>query len=367
MPKDKVVVAMSGGVDSSVAACLLHEAGCQVIGLFMRVGAWGSPNTADPERAHKQGCCSATDAADARRVAHRLGIPFYVLNFREEFDRLQDYFAGEYARGRTPNPCVLCNSQFKLGRLWDYADVVGAEFVATGHYARIDCHHGRPVLLRGKDHSKDQSYVLFDLPAETLQRILLPIGALTKQEVREHARRLGLPVAEKRDSQEICFVPDGDYQRVVRARRPDAFRPGPLVNENGERIGTHGGVAGFTIGQRRGLGVAVGAPRYVTHIDAESDTVMVGPRDGLMAEGLIARRCNWLLDPPDKPTRAHIKIRHQHRPAAGEIRLEDDAVLARFDQPQLAVTPGQAAVFYDGDAVLGGGWIERALPVGRGE
>jgi tRNA-specific 2-thiouridylase len=297
-----------------------------------------------------------------------LGIPFYVLNFREEFDRLQDYFAGEYARGRTPNPCVVCNSQLKFGRLWDYADAVEAEFVATGHYARIDRRNRQPILLRGKDHSKDQSYVLFDLPAETLQRILLPIGDLTKQDVREHARRLGLPVAEKRDSQEICFVPDGDYQRVVRARRPEAFRPGPLVDESGEQIGTHGGVAGFTIGQRRGLGVAVGEPRYVTHIDAESDTVVVGPRDSLMAEGLIARPCNWLLEPPGKPKRVHIKIRHQHRPAAGEIRpAERHGVLARFDCPQSAVTPGQAAVFYDGDAVVGGGWIERALPVGRGE
>lgn len=366
MLKSKVVVAMSGGVDSSVSACLLHEAGHAVIGLFMRVGPSSTPGSATLGRANKQGCCSATDAADARRVAQQLGIPFYVLNFHEEFERLQDYFADQYANGRTPNPCVVCNSRLKFGRLLDYADLLGAEFVATGHYARLGQRDGRRVLLRGQDVSKDQSYVLFDLPAATLQRVLLPIGELTKRQVRQRARRFGLQIAEKRDSQEICFVPEGDYQRVVRARRPDAYRPGPVVDETGRRLGTHPGVAAFTVGQRRGLGVALGEPRYVTRIEAASGTVVVGPRGSLLADGLIAERCNWLLPPPTGPRPVTIKIRRQHRPAAGEVRPAGDGLVeARFARPQPAVTPGQAAVFYDGEVVVGGGWIQRSLAAGQ--
>jgi tRNA-specific 2-thiouridylase len=357
----KIVVAMSGGVDSSVAACLLHEVGHDVVGLFMRVGT--SLPTNLPR--HKQGCCSASDAADARRVAQSLGIPFYVLDFQEEFEQLQGYFAGEYARGRTPNPCVVCNSRFKFGRLLEYADVLGAECVATGHYARIEAREGRPALLRGRDPAKDQSYVLFDLPAGTLGRVRLPVGELTKAEVRDHARRFGLSLADKPDSQEICFVPDGDYQRVVRQRRPEAFRPGPLVSEAGQRLGTHGGIAGFTIGQRRGLGVAVGEPRYVTHIDPESATVAIGPRQSLLAGGLVAERCNWLVPPQNEPMPVAIKIRHRHQPAAGQMRcLSDGTIESHFDEPQSAVTPGQAAVFYAEDRVLAGGWIRQAIPTG---
>jgi tRNA-specific 2-thiouridylase len=359
--RDKVVVAMSGGVDSSVAACLLREQGYEVIGLFMRSGVPAPP--AEPENVVngagrlRQGCCSASDAADARFVAGMLGIPFYSLNFEQEFEDLIDYFAAEYERGRTPNPCVVCNTRLKFGRLYDYADAVGARYVATGHYARIETRDGQKQLCRGLDRAKDQSYVLFDLPVAGLDRVLFPIGEQAKDQVRAEARRFGLPVSDKPDSVEICFVPDRDYARVVRERRPDAFRPGDVIDRDGHVVGRHRGVAHYTVGQRRGLGIAAGRPIYVTDVNAATNTVTIGDADALRTRHLTANRANFLTDAPET-FRATAKIRYLHPDAPATIeRIAERTVRVTFDDPQRAVTPGQAVVFYDGDVVLGGGWI----------
>jgi tRNA-specific 2-thiouridylase len=359
--REKVVVAMSGGVDSSVAACLLLEQGYEVIGLFMRSGVQAPPpepgGPGDALGRVRQGCCSVSDAADARFVAGMLGVPFYSLNFEQEFEEIIDYFAAEYERGRTPNPCVVCNTKLKFGRLYDYADAVGARYVATGHYARIETHDGRKRLCRGVDQAKDQSYVLFDLPRTGLDRVLFPIGGLAKEQVRAEAQRFGLPVSHKPDSVEICFVPDRDYARVVRARRPDAFRPGDVLDRDGNVVGRHRGVAHYTIGQRRGLGIAAGQPIYVTDVDAATNTVTVGDADALRARGLLANRANFLVDMPET-FRATAKIRYLHQDAPATVeRIGENAVRVTFDEPQRAVTPGQAVVFYDGEVVLGGGWI----------
>jgi tRNA-uridine 2-sulfurtransferase len=519
--REKVVVAMSGGVDSSVAACLLVEQGYDVIGLFMRHGvkhasenlpepqasACATPrtpvllpnpeaeslqNNSDPlstgthTRSH-QGCCSASDASDARYVAGMLGIPFYALNFEDEFDELMDYFADEYARGRTPNPCVVCNDRLKFGRIVEYADAVGASHIATGHYARVEARGHRKVMLRAIDERKDQSYVLFGLSREVLDRVIFPIGGLTKAQVREIASRCNLPNRDKPDSVEICFVPDRDYARVVRDRRPDAFAEGDVVDTTGRVIGRHQGVAQYTIGQRRGLGIAAGRPIYVTGLNVESNTVVMGEDDDLKSDMLFADRVNYLLEtgdwkpetgtsrpelddrkletefpnseteslrlgtqspePQDLPLtrsvkglacatptqnqlrasgsglsvdnthqtlpnpvrpeprnsegikrlsqnraatvrerensasrtgvetppkllversapgsfRAQVKIRYLHAPAPATVYpLPDRRVRVEFDEPQRAITPGQAVVFYDGDLVIGGGWIESA-------
>lgn len=351
---------MSGGVDSSVAACLLHEQGYDVTGLFMRTGVHeeaAGGDTCAPDR--HRGCCSAADADDARSVAGRLAIPFFALNFKDQFDRIIDYFADEYRRGRTPNPCVMCNEHLKFGRLADYGVAAGADFVATGHYAQVDRSDGICRLRRGLDTSKDQSYVLFGIGRERLARTLFPIGGLTKDAVREHARRLGLAISEKPDSVDICFVPDRDYARVVRERAPEAFVPGAIVDASGAEVGRHDGVPNFTIGQRRGLGIAMGLPIYVTHIDPASHRVTVGPREQLARHELHASRAQWLVEPPTSSFRAEVQIRYSHRAApavvtpAGDGRFE-----ARFDEAQTAVTPGQAAVIYQDDVVLGGGWID---------
>lgn len=361
--KPKVVVAMSGGVDSSVAACLLHEQGYDVTGLFMRVGVEAPPVADDNPRNH-QGCCSASDAADARYVAGKLDIPFFALNFQKDFDELIDYFADEYARARTPNPCVMCNQKLKFGKLLDYADAVGARCVATGHYARVESRDGRRVLRRAADPRKDQSYVLFGIAPDVLERVLFPIGHLTKDQVRDHARRLGLPVCDKPDSVEICFVPDRDYARVVKQRRPDAFRPGDVVDDAGRVVGRHPGVPHFTVGQRRGLGIAAGVPIYVTRVDAESNTLTVGHRDRLLKPALIASGVRMLDPRIGASFRADVKIRYLHTPAPAEAtRTGPQSCHVRFDQPQSAPTPGQAVVFYDGDIVIGGGWITAALDV----
>jgi tRNA-specific 2-thiouridylase len=372
--KGKVVVAMSGGVDSSVSACLLHEQGYEVLGLFMRTGietpesdpacqvkgrtAPGSPS-ADERLRPFRGCCSAADADDARSVAGRLGIPCFALNFKEPFDRIIDYFVDEYAHGRTPNPCILCNDQLKFGRLAEYARAVQADFIATGHYARIQQRDGRHCLCRTVDRSKDQSYVLFGIDPDMLPRTLFPVGGMVKDEVREYARRFGLPLHGKPESQDICFVPDRDYARLVRERRPGAFVEGPIVDSHGRQLGRHSGVPNFTIGQRRGLHVAVGSPIYVTHIDAATNTVTVGPREELACVGLRASRVHWLADLPAGPLRADVQIRYTHRAAPAIVDpVAADRVRVTFDEPQQAVTPGQAAVFYQGDIVLGGGWID---------
>jgi len=357
--REKVVVAMSGGVDSSVAACLLAEQGHEVIGLFMRIGSQATDDAAEDRR---QGCCSAADAADARFVAGRLGIPFYALNFTRQFDRIIEYFVDEYARGRTPNPCVRCNDQLKFGRLLDYADLTGTRYVATGHYARRETAPDGPALTRPADRQKDQTYFLFGLRREVFGRVLFPLADLTKRQVREYARSHGLPNADKPDSVEICFVPDRDYARLVRQRRPEAFRAGPVLGEDGLPVGTHAGLAGYTIGQRRGLGIALGQPAYVTHIDAGTNTLTLGRRVALAKPGLLADGVNWLAPPPATSRRVQAKIRYTHRPAASTLTVLDGGqVRVLFDEPQLAITPGQAVVLYDGDRVLGGGWIRESF------
>lgn len=352
----KVVVAMSGGVDSSVAALLLKEQGFEVLGLFMRHGV----SAARPiSTSRHQGCCSASDAADARYVAGMLDIPFYALNFEEEFDELIEYFADEYADGRTPNPCVICNSRLKFGRIAEYADAVGARHIATGHYAQVVSRHDRPALVRAADPRKDQSYVLFGLPRAMLGRARFPIGHLDKNEVRDIARRSGFPNFDKPDSVEICFVPDRDYARVVRGRRPEAFAEGDVVDESGAVLGRHAGVGHFTIGQRRGLGIALGTPAYVTGINVDQRQVTLGGADSLLRAELEADRVNWLVDRPASPVRAAVKIRYLHEAADAMVHpLDGDRVRVIFDRAQRAVTPGQAVVFYANDVVLGGGWIE---------
>ncbi len=360
---EKVVVAMSGGVDSSVAACLLVEQGFDVVGLFMRIGvdAPEGEASAAATRPHR-GCCSASDAGDARFVAGMLDVPFFSLNFKEDFDRIIDYFADEYVRGRTPNPCVVCNDRLKFGKLLGYADMVGAKCIATGHYARISGRDGHPLLMQSVDRSKDQTYVLFGLKREIMDRILFPVGGMQKEDVRALAARYGLPNQDKPDSVDICFVPDRDYARVVRERRPEAFAEGDILDGDGRVVGRHKGIGQYTIGQRRGLGVAAAGPRYVTQLDVLNNTVTLQPREALHKPALIAGGVNYLCSPPTAPFDAKVKIRYQHPAAAAQVYpLADGQVRVVFADPQSAITPGQAVVFYDGDVVIGGGWIERAL------
>ena len=297
--RSKVLLAMSGGVDSSVAAVLLKEAGHEVVGCFMRLGS--EENGADESsqgRPGHQGCCSVADACDARHVAAILDVPLYVLNFKRDFGRVIDYFVDEYNRGRTPNPCIRCNDWLKFGRLSDYARSIDADFVATGHYARVE-HTGGSRLLRGIDDDKDQSYVLFGTPRDTLSSMLLPVGHHRKQEIRTIARQAGLPVHDKPDSQEICFVPDNDYIRLVKKRTPQEVTAGRIVDRSGRELGQHEGHQNYTIGQRRGLSVSLGHPIYVVEKDAEANVVTVGDVKETFASGLIANQTNWLVNAPE--------------------------------------------------------------------
>jgi tRNA-specific 2-thiouridylase len=367
----KVVVAMSGGVDSSVAAALLKQEGMEVLGVFMRLGSPKGveevPENSTDGKSHKQGCCSVLDASDARRVAGVLDIPFYVLNFQEEFGRVIDYFVSEYNRGRTPNPCVRCNDWLKFGRLTQYAQAVGADYLASGHYARIgpDPLNGEISLLRAVDASKDQSDVLFGMKRSALEHTLLPIGNFAKSRIRELAEELHLPVYNKPDSQEICFVPDQDYVGLLRRSTPEKLREGELVASDGSSLGKHGGHQQFTVGQRKGVGIALGRPVYVVDINAESNCVTLGEKTDLLKHGLLAGGVNVLssrLNVDAPPLSCTARIRHNHTPAAAKAVLSAGGELrVRFDQPQSAITPGQAVVLYDGDVVLGGGWIEKSL------
>ncbi|MDX2146616.1 MAG: tRNA 2-thiouridine(34) synthase MnmA [Planctomycetota bacterium] len=423
----KVLVAMSGGVDSSVAAALLQRMGYDVVGVFMRLGSPGesleeltpasetcstnhgaappdapppASTTAKPSRTVSrslpianeakighQGCCSITDAADARLVAAQLGVPFYVCNFKRDFSRIIDYFVDEYAAGRTPNPCVRCNDWLKFGKLHEYARQIGADFVASGHYARIATNAtGKRRLLRAVDHSKDQSYVLFGVPPAQLDHMLLPIGELPKPEVRELARQFNLPVFDKPDSQEICFVPDNDYAGLVERRRPELASRGSVLDMQGRVVGEHQGQHRFTIGQRRGVAVALGEPAYVISRSPADNTVTIGPRSALLVSRCLAHEANWLIeDPPQEWRSCLAKYRYNTPPVPARVRVVADNLApvglpgssapaptpsgrtgmfeVAFDQPQSAVAPGQAIVLFDRaepDWVLGGGWIARA-------
>jgi tRNA-specific 2-thiouridylase len=351
---------MSGGVDSSVAAALLAEHGHDVIGLSMQL--YPSTGSGQADGGEKFGsCCTIDDLHDARRVAAARGFPHYIVNFERQFrETVISNFVSEYSSGRTPIPCAHCNSDMKFATLLDRARGLGSDKLATGHYARVEqAADGRFLLKRSLDPAKDQSYFLFSLTQEQLARAVFPVGTLTKPEVRAHAHRLGLTVADKADSQEICFVPDGDYAAFVEARA-SSVRSGAIVDEHGEQLATHGGVHRFTIGQRKGLGLSAHTPLYVLKIDADSGDVMVGPRAALDRASFTASQVNWISrEPASQWIPATAQIRHRHRPATGRVRaLDDRRAEFEFDEPQAAVTPGQAAVFYDGDIVVGGGWIE---------
>ena len=355
----RVVLAMSGGVDSSVAAYLLRRQGYEVIGLFMRTGTHGSDEDGRSDR--KKGCCSALDAGDARRVADRLDIPFYALDFESDFNRIIDYFADEYLNGRTPNPCVVCNNWLKFGKLWAYGKQLQADYIATGHYARVVHTGGEAQLHRAADPDKDQSYVLYGLRRPLLSKLLFPIGGYRKEEVRELARSAGLAVHDKPDSVEICFVPDGDHAALIRRRRPDAAVPGRIVDTTGEMLAEHDGIEQFTVGQRKGLGFAAGERRYVLKIVPSAGEVVVGRREELLASELWASSVNWLCEPPTAPLACGAKIRYRHAAAPATVTaLPGGGVRVVFAAAQSAIAPGQAVVFYDGDRVLGGGWIDGA-------
>jgi tRNA-uridine 2-sulfurtransferase len=351
----RVLVAMSGGVDSSVTAGLLRDAGFEVTGVFMCLGTAGDPDS------DSRGCCSPQDAADARAVAHKLGIELYVLNLADAFQPIIEYFVDEYRQGRTPNPCVPCNAQIKFGRLIRHADSLGIPWVATGHYARIVPVGGLPAILRESPRHKDQSYVLFAIARELLGRILFPLGDMpSKHNVREKARAMGLAVHDKPDSQEICFVPDNDYVAYLSRRCPEIFQPGPIVDSGGKTLGQHGGIVAFTVGQRKGLGVAGKTPLFVTHLDAISATVTVGPRSEILHRHLQATQANWHCDLPAE-FEATVQVRYNHAGSPGRVRMTGPAGFeVDFVEPVTAVTPGQAAVCYQGDRLLGGGWIQSA-------
>jgi tRNA-uridine 2-sulfurtransferase len=356
----RVVLAMSGGVDSSASAVLLKEQGYDVVGLFMRTGAHTEGPDSRPDS--KKGCCSAIDAGDARRVADRLDIPFYALDFEPDFDRVIDYFADEYLAGRTPNPCVVCNSWLKFGRLWDFGRRLDADFIATGHYARVVAGHDGPELHSAADPDKDQSYVLYGIRRGMLSRLLFPVGGIRKDEVRALACRAGLAeVAAKPDSVEICFVPDGDHARLIRKRRPELVTAGPVVDKAGNVLGAHDGYERYTVGQRKGLGIATDRKRYVLNIVPDTRTVVLGDREDLLSSGLTASGVNWLTDVPSGPLRCTAKIRYRNTGTPATVwATPGDGARVEFATPQSAVTPGQAVVFYDRTRVLGGGWIDEA-------
>ena len=352
----RVVVAMSGGVDSSVAALLLHRAGWDVVGVTLKLYSLDETELPDDH----QGCCTLDDVEDARAVCRRLGIPHYVLNMEREFhDQVMDYFVAEYRRGRTPHPCIACNDKIKFNQLMARADALGAEYVATGHYARVERTRGGAILRKGADHGKDQSYVLFGMTQAQLARTLLPVGGYRKEEIRQLALDAGLTTADKPESQDICFIPLGDYREFLRQRASGV--PGEIVELDGAVVGTHQGIEYFTVGQRRGLGLphTPGEPRYVVRLEVDSNRVVVGPESALYAGETWVSGVNYVSgEALVEGTLVSVKIRYKSYEAAATLHPRPGGVLVRFREPQRAVTPGQAAVFYDCDTLLGGGTIE---------
>jgi tRNA-uridine 2-sulfurtransferase len=372
MAATRIAIAMSGGVDSSTAAAILKEAGCDLVGFSMQL--WDQKRNSPEGEGIKSGrCCSLEDLYDARAVAARLKIPFYVVDFQKEFElRVVRTFIENYRRGYTPSPCVLCNSQMKFDRLIRMAEEAGASYVATGHYARIsyDEEKERYCLLKARDRNKDQSYFLFELSQSQLAKSMFPLGDLAKEEVRQIARRYQLPVAEKPESQEICFIPDGDYAGFIERHYADIvgphqgsgpFSPGQIIDRGGRVLGVHAGIHHFTIGQRRGLGIAHTEPLYVLELRPAENQVVVGERAQLGRIRCRVDCLNWIaISQPAGSLRAKAKIRSRHAEAPATINpLDDGSVEVVFDSPQPAVSPGQACVFYDHETVIGGGWIER--------
>ncbi len=355
---DRVVIAMSGGVDSSVAAGLVAEQGYEAVGIAMRLYS-------TPQEQYTKSCCSPDDLFDARMVADSLDIPFYVANYEREFEEtVIDYFVAEYERGRTPNPCVACNNHLKFDILLRRSLALGSSYLATGHYARIDRSGEVPVLRKGLDESKDQSYFLFGLPREALGRIMFPLGEMTKAEVRARAHAMNLETADKPESQEICFVTGRSYREFVEDRLSKSQTvPGKFMHENGQHLGDHDGIHRFTIGQRKGLGIGYSEPLYVKAIRPNDGTVVLGPQSSLSMRGFVAEGCNWLsFERPPGPMECEVRIRYRSAavPALVTVGAQASTAFVEFENPQDAVTPGQAAVFYRGDEVLGGGSIEEA-------
>ncbi len=350
----RALVAMSGGVDSSVAAALMVEAGHEVIGVTLK--QWEEPDGAAPTA----GCCTVADAQDARRVAAQLGVAYYVLDYVEEFRAaVVDRFGAEYLAGRTPNPCIECNRHVRFRALLERTDELGCDVLVTGHHARV-IHGDRHRLLRGVDRVKDQSYVLHMLGQDDLARVRLPVGERTKADVRAIASSLGLRTAAKPESQDICFVGRGDYRDFLARHFPESSRSGDIVATDGTPLGSHAGTAGFTIGQRKGLGVAVGEPRYVVELRPATSTVVIGSRRDLLATGCVVDGVGFVSGTPPSRLDVAVQIRSRSAAVAARIAPDADAWVVRFEEPQLAVTPGQAAVFYAGDEVLGGGTIRES-------
>lgn len=364
MPGPRVVVAMSGGVDSSVAAALLIEQGYEVIGMMLRL--WAEDFVAEDQACDTHNrCCTPDQMRDARRVADLLGIPFYVIDTREVFrQQIVQRFIDGYASGETPNPCLACNRHIRFTHLLNHALALDAEYLATGHYARLRrASDGRIALLKGIDEAKDQSYVLSVLRQEQLRHALFPVGDYHKAEVRALAERFGLPVASKHDSQDLCFLADGDYRRFLRQYASDVIRPGPIMTTAGDILGQHTGLPDYTIGQRKGLGISYAEPLYVLAKDTTRNALIVGTRAELGKIVLVARDVNWISgEPPAESLRATVKIRYKARPATATVTpLSGDRVHVRFDAPLRDIAPGQGAVFYDGDRCLGSGIIEQAV------